>query len=519
MIVGATSDGASVNTGIYNGLLTQFKRERTWLITIHCVSHRVELALKDSLLKSKEFSNVKDFMTGIFYAMKHSGQLKRQFKEFGEINDVTVYTFPKVHGTRFIGHQRAGVDVLLNNWIPFALTLENICSGRNRQCNAKYLGYLKKLKSYDFLCSVCMYKGFLDAITPMSQTFQKGDLYLYEIPTIVEVTKCHITDLLDDLNTNPINCYAKQLSFDEDCDNTTLVAKLPKVGHTRRKPENREYKELKLELTGCSEGEERSKRHINKLRSDVVPRVRSCLDSRFDSNDPASEVLEHMKWFDPANWVDDIESEVNSLLDLATHFHSTLEHSGFDFDKKNIKKEWRDLKLTAKNFYAGVDSKVLWQRVITYRMHQFPNVTKLVQIIMALGPSNAFVESAFSILNGMLNDQRLNLKHATMQNLFLIKANAPLLDKSDIIDKALVKHMEKRRKVRMEEEGTDRGDRGSSSSNLQQEEAASSFRLISSDISDSESDLVESDYENPDYFFEYIGTSTETDSEVFSAED
>ena len=47
-VISVTSDGASVNTGIYRGVLTQLKRERPWLTTIHCVNHRIELARKDS---------------------------------------------------------------------------------------------------------------------------------------------------------------------------------------------------------------------------------------------------------------------------------------------------------------------------------------------------------------------------------------------------------------------------------------------------------------------------------------
>ena len=48
-LVGATADGASVNTGKYRGVLTQLKNERPWLITIHCVNHRIELAVKEAM--------------------------------------------------------------------------------------------------------------------------------------------------------------------------------------------------------------------------------------------------------------------------------------------------------------------------------------------------------------------------------------------------------------------------------------------------------------------------------------
>ena len=45
----ATSDGASVNTEIYRGVLTQLKRERPWLITFHYISNGIKLALKDAI--------------------------------------------------------------------------------------------------------------------------------------------------------------------------------------------------------------------------------------------------------------------------------------------------------------------------------------------------------------------------------------------------------------------------------------------------------------------------------------
>ena len=69
--VSAMAGGAAVNTGVYNGLMTQMKADgRPWLLTIHCVAHRFELAIKDSCLKHVEFVQTKDLMITIFYIMK-----------------------------------------------------------------------------------------------------------------------------------------------------------------------------------------------------------------------------------------------------------------------------------------------------------------------------------------------------------------------------------------------------------------------------------------------------------------
>ena len=72
-MISAISDGASVNTGSKNGLFVQLKQaDRPWLLTAHCVSHRVELALKGSL--GSEFSEIKEFMVTIYYTL--SNQVK-----------------------------------------------------------------------------------------------------------------------------------------------------------------------------------------------------------------------------------------------------------------------------------------------------------------------------------------------------------------------------------------------------------------------------------------------------------
>ena len=103
-MISSTAGSASVNFGKYSGLLTQQKENRPWLITIHCVVHRAELALKDSLLKYNEFKEVDDLMKSVFYLHKRSGKLKRIFKNTAAALNIDGYVFPKVTGRRFVTH-------------------------------------------------------------------------------------------------------------------------------------------------------------------------------------------------------------------------------------------------------------------------------------------------------------------------------------------------------------------------------------------------------------------------------
>ena len=75
-IVSFTSDGASVNTGQNEGLMTRMKRDRRdWLVPIHCVNHRVEMAIKESFDELPFLAVDKLYIT-LINLFKNSGAIK-----------------------------------------------------------------------------------------------------------------------------------------------------------------------------------------------------------------------------------------------------------------------------------------------------------------------------------------------------------------------------------------------------------------------------------------------------------
>ena len=166
---------------------------------MHCVSHRLELALKDSLLKEKYFSRAKDLMVTIFYLFKQSGKMKRQFFKHAKVLGVTVYNFPKVHGTRFVNHQRRGLHVLLHNWGVLIKLMENCIAsseGSYRANKPKMKGILKQLKSFRFLCHCSFYLQLLENISQLSLKLERGDVNIFEIPLLLATTTSANSDLL-----------------------------------------------------------------------------------------------------------------------------------------------------------------------------------------------------------------------------------------------------------------------------------------------------------------------------------
>ena len=56
-LVSATADGANKNFSTYGGVLMIMVEQRPWLVTIHCVNHCLELAIKDAVSDINKFQD------------------------------------------------------------------------------------------------------------------------------------------------------------------------------------------------------------------------------------------------------------------------------------------------------------------------------------------------------------------------------------------------------------------------------------------------------------------------------
>ena len=75
-LIGATADGASVSFGQFGGLLKKLEDDdRPWLVKIHCVNHRTELAMKDAF-ENSAFNTVDKFYIGNFNLLRNSDAIK-----------------------------------------------------------------------------------------------------------------------------------------------------------------------------------------------------------------------------------------------------------------------------------------------------------------------------------------------------------------------------------------------------------------------------------------------------------
>ena len=139
------------------------------MVQIHCIDHRVKLAIKDALKETK-FKVIDDFYQSNFNLLTNSGKIKSELRITSEAQGIQHYTVPKMSGIRFIGHRRRAFKTLLNVWPSFIMAYENVISDENTQSETrtKVTGLLKKSKNYNYITMTCLYLDILEKIVPDS---------------------------------------------------------------------------------------------------------------------------------------------------------------------------------------------------------------------------------------------------------------------------------------------------------------------------------------------------------------
>ena len=108
-MVSATEDGASVNFGIYQEVLIQLKSNRPWLLTVHCVYHRVELAVKDAM-KVRQFQDVEEVYKTNAKVLRKPSDLTSTLSDTAVAMNIACYSLPKIQGTRLVSQRRQGLQ-------------------------------------------------------------------------------------------------------------------------------------------------------------------------------------------------------------------------------------------------------------------------------------------------------------------------------------------------------------------------------------------------------------------------
>ena len=99
------------------------KREIPYLLSLHCVAHKLELAFQDAAKDVVSFREANELPQGLWKYYHYSPTEVRELKGFAQSMGERAYSTVKADGTRWIPHLERALTVLLKelpvNCFPF----------------------------------------------------------------------------------------------------------------------------------------------------------------------------------------------------------------------------------------------------------------------------------------------------------------------------------------------------------------------------------------------------------------
>ena len=202
-------------------------------LKIHCSNHRTELAIK-TVFDESIFKEIEDLDVGIFYFHKNSEKVLNKIKEACKALGIQYYKLKKIHGTQFVQHRIRLLKRLLDIWPNRVTAYENIESDRRTkgETRTKVKGYFTKFRSDKFFQKVINFLHILGCIGPVSLVFEGRGLLPLEVAHVIAKLEVNLSYF------ECCECFDKQVFIGGSKD---ITVRYPRMGHTLKKPENREY--------------------------------------------------------------------------------------------------------------------------------------------------------------------------------------------------------------------------------------------------------------------------------------
>ena len=365
-IICAVADGAAVNFGRHSGALVILSELVGWnLPTIHCMNHKLELAMKDSYSDDRTFTDIKDMLDVLFRLFKNSGRTWRMYQLVAESLNLVPIRFTRVGGTRFQAHTLSALSSFLRNFVVTVLFGENVeehGSGKGslvtKEMYPRIIGFRKKWSKLQFLASANMFFRVLNETGHLSLLMEADTAMIYQLHNAVEDAISNLNDIANEEDTKlfPPNVKIIKETHESEnflmADSVTISVAASNVPQ-KKLQEIRAARETGLrpdqEVTVVKENfvlynAQKGREKVEEIKSNLIPNIIGNLRSRFE-NLSSCEEFNAFQLFDVTKWNDGEDTEAlikfdNDRIDvIAQRFVSLLTINNFDV--KEAKKEWK----------------------------------------------------------------------------------------------------------------------------------------------------------------------------------
>lgn len=188
--ISIATDGAAVLTGRQTGLVERLKRDFPRLQSVHCLAHRLELAVADSLKIVAGCNHFEVFISKLHSLYNQSTKNAKELEKAAADLQMQILKIGKIFTIRWVASSFRTIKAVLKDFPVlarhFATASEDAtCSGAER---SKYTGLLKHLTSTGFLSDLAVMKDVLRELQGLSLRLQRQDVSLVDASRQIQQT-------------------------------------------------------------------------------------------------------------------------------------------------------------------------------------------------------------------------------------------------------------------------------------------------------------------------------------------
>lgn len=183
-MVGYASDGEPVMAGQRGGLVSYFQANSdNFIYAIHCMAHRLELAIEKAMQKFPYFADFEKFINKLFQFYNwHNSKRKAHLKETVHKMKAKMYALNYVYHTRWISSELQSITNLKKMWKVLATDLNILSENRNFDSGTRDLAneLFLKLKGRRFLAILHFISDILHHLSFWSVKMQERTALLVD---------------------------------------------------------------------------------------------------------------------------------------------------------------------------------------------------------------------------------------------------------------------------------------------------------------------------------------------------
>ena len=192
-LVGFCSDGASVMLGRNSGVGTRLKNDFPFIVLWHCLNHRLQLVLDDSVKDIKQVNHFKVFMDKIYSIFNQSNKNTMEHFNISEDLGQNILKIGRVLGPRWASCSLRSALAVWRDYPALYIYFST---------NTKYSGMASRLCNKNFLRDLALMIDILQEVSLLSNALQARSITLFRGENLIKRSIKALELLKDNVGTH-----------------------------------------------------------------------------------------------------------------------------------------------------------------------------------------------------------------------------------------------------------------------------------------------------------------------------